>query len=354
VTLKTRAAVYIEVGKPLVIDELELPDPAPTQLVVKVFASGICHTQLHTLHNPNQKVPTLLGHEAVGVVMATGAAVTNAREGDHVTLSFIPRALPGGVRPELPTVLFRGQEIRASGASATWSEHVLTDQAYVVAIDKAAATDVTAPIGCAVATGCGAVINTARVRPGESVVVFGVGGVGLCMVSAAANVSAGPIIAVDLSDEKLAYAKRFGATHGINASTEDPVTRIRELTDGGADFAFDAIGHPSTVAALLPAVHPAVPGWRPEGGMAVQVGIPREQTYVGTLGEILPGGKIYRGSNGGSSRPERDYPMYVGWFLDGKLPLDLLVSQRYRLEQVNEACEALERGEILGRAIIEF
>jgi Zn-dependent alcohol dehydrogenase len=352
--MKSRAAVYVEIGKPMIIDEIELPDPGPTQMIVKVFASGICHTQLHTLHNPNARVPALLGHEATGVVVKAGSAATNAREGDHVTLSFMPRTLPGGIKPELPAVFFRGQELRASGASATWSEHVLTDQAYVVAIDKAAATDVTAPIGCAVATGCGAVINTARVRPGDSVAVFGVGGVGLCAVSAAANVSAGPIIAVDLSDDKLEFAKKFGATHGVNASTEDPVARIRELTDGGADFAFDAIGHPKTVAALLPSVHPAEPGWRPEGGMAVQVGIPREPTFVGTLGEILPGGKIYRGTYGGSARPERDYPMYVRWFMEGKLPLDLLVSQRFKLEQVNEACEALERGRILGRAIIEF
>jgi len=353
-TLKTRAAVYVEIGQPLVIDEIELPDPGPTQMLVKQFASGICHTQLHTLHSPDAKTPLLLGHEATGVVVARGAQVTHVREGDHVLLSFMPRRLPSGTRPELPTVRVRGQAVRASGASSTWSEDVVVDQTYVVPFDTDVATDVTAIVGCAVATGCGAVLNTARVRPGDSVVVFGVGGVGLCAVQAAANVSAGPIIAVDLADDKLEFARRFGATHGINARTQDPVARIHELTDGGADFAFDAIGHPDTVARLLPSVRPAIPGWRPEGGTAVQVGIPRVQTHVPVLGDILPGGKVYRGTYGGSAQPERDYPMYVGWFKDGKLPLDLLVTRRFKLEQVNEACDALEHGQILGRAIIEF
>jgi Zn-dependent alcohol dehydrogenase len=338
----------------MVIDEVELRDPSPTQMLVKQFASGICHTQLHTLHNPDAKTPLLLGHEATGVVVATGSQVRQVRAGDHVMLSFMPRRLRSAARPELPTLRVRGQAVRASGASCTWSEHAVVDETFVVPLDKDVATDVTAIIGCAVATGCGAVINTANVRPGDSVVVFGVGGVGLCAVQAAANVSAGPIIAVDLTEEKLEFAKRFGATHGINARTEDPVAQIVELTDGGADFAFDAIGHPDTVARLLPSVRPAIPGWRPEGGTAVQVGVPRQQTHIPVIGDILPGGKVYRGTYGGSARPEHDFPMYVGWFKQGKLLLDLLVSRRFKLEEVNEACDALERGEILGRAIIEL
>jgi Zn-dependent alcohol dehydrogenase len=352
--MKTRAAVYVEVGKPMIIDEVELPDPSPNQLLVKLFASGICHTQLHTLHSPDAKVPTLLGHEATAVVVSAGRGVAGIREGDHVMLSFMPRHLPGGVRPELPTVKLHGQEMRVSGASATWSEEVVVDQAYVVPMDNTVATDVTAIIGCAVTTGCGAVINTAKVRPGDSVVVFGAGGVGLCAIQAAANVSAGPIIAVDVTDEKLEFARGFGATHGVNGREGNAVERIREITNGGADFAFDAIGRPETIAQLLPSVRPAIPGWKPEGGTAVQVGIPRHQVSVGILGELLPGGKVYRGTYGGSPNPERDYPMYVRWFQSGRLPLERLVSRRFKLEQINEACEALERGEILGRAIVEM
>ena len=352
--MKTRAAVYAEIGQPMIVDEIELPDPGPTQLLVKHFASGICHTQLHTLHNPDARVPTLLGHESTAVVLAVGKQVRGIREGDHVMLSFVPHDLPRGVRPELPLVKVRGQELRASGASSTWSEHAVVDQAFVVRMDASAATDVTAIIGCAVTTGCGAVINTARVRPGDSVVVFGAGGVGLCAIQAAANVSAGPIIAVDVADEKLEFARQFGATHTVDGRNGDAVQQVLELTDGGADFAFDAIGRPETIAQLLPSVHPAVPGWRPEGGTAVQIGIPRQQQLIGVIGEILPGGKVYRGTYGGSANPERDYPMYVDWFMRGKLPLDKLVSRRFTLDQINEACDALERGEILGRAIVEM
>ncbi len=352
--MKTKAAVYVEIGRPMVVDEIELPDPGPTQMLVQHFASGICHTQLHTLHNPAASVPTLLGHESTGVVVAKGQQVRGIREGDHVLLSFMPHALPGGVRPDPPTLKFRGQEIRAGGQSCTWSHNVVVDQAYVTPLEAAVPTDVTAVIGCAVTTGCGAVINTARVRPGDSVVVFGAGGVGLCAIQAAANVSASPIIAVDVTDEKLAFATRFGATHGLNGRAGSVVEQIRDLTGGGADFAFDAIGRPETVAQLLPSVHPAIPGWKPEGGTAVQIGVPRQQQAIGVIGEILPGGKVYRGTYGGSPTPARDYPMYVRWFQSGKLPLDLLVSRRFKLEQINEACEALERGEVLGRAIVEL
>jgi Zn-dependent alcohol dehydrogenase len=352
--MKTRAAVYAELGKPMVIDEVELPDPAPTQMLVKQFASGICHTQLHTLHNPQAKVPTLLGHESTGVVVAAGSQVRRVKEGDHVMLSFMPHRLIGGVRPELPVVRVRGQELRASGASCTWSESVVVDEVFVTGLDPSVDTQVTAVIGCAVTTGCGAVVNTARVRPGDSVVVFGAGGVGLCAIQGAANVSASPVIAVDISADKLDNARAFGATHGINASDGDPVPRILELTNGGADFAFDAIGRPETISWLLPSVHPAIPGWKPDGGMAVQVGVPRVQQQIGVLGEILPGSKIYRGTFGGSANPERDFPMYVRWFQEGKLPLDKLVSRRFQLEEINAACEALERGQILGRAIVTF
>ena len=352
--VKTRAAVYPAIGQPLEIDEVEWSDPAPTQMVVRQFASGICHTQLHALHNPSTRTPALMGHESSGVVVAAGSAVKRVREGDHVLLSFMPHRLPGGVKPELPSVSVRGQTLRASGASSTWSETVVVDEAFVSFLDASVATDVTAIIGCAVTTGCGAVLNSARVRPGDSVVVYGVGGVGLCAVQAAANVSASPIIAVDISPDKLSNARSFGATHGIDASTEDPVAKVLELTDGGVDFAFDAIGRPETIGWLLPSVHPAIPGWKPDAGMAVQIGVPRSQVTVGVLGEILPGSKIYRGTYGGSANPERDFPMYVKWFKEGKLPLDRLVSRRFKLEEINAACEALERGEILGRAIITF
>jgi Zn-dependent alcohol dehydrogenase len=352
--MKSRAAVYVEFQKPLVVDEVELPEPGPTQLIVKQFASGICHSQLHSLHNPKTSTPRLMGHESTGVVAAAGAEVKHVREGDHVMITFLPRRTRPDDSIDVPVLKFRGQEIRGLGSNSTWSEDVVVDRNFVVPLDKRAATDVTAIVGCAVLTGCGAVLNTARARAGDSVAVFGVGGVGLAAVQAAANVNAYPIIAVDVADDKLEFARRFGATHGVNARNEDAVARIVEITNGGADVAIDAIGHASTVGQLLPSVRPGVPGYRPDGGMAILLGWAPADATINAISALLPGAKTFRGSNGGSGEPDRDMPMYVRWFLEGKLPLDLLVSRRYSLEQINEGIGALERGEVLGRAIVVF
>jgi Zn-dependent alcohol dehydrogenase len=258
-------------------------------------------------------------------------------------------------RPTHPS--YRGQPASIAAAASTgvftWAERTIADEQFVVKLDDPSApTDVTAIIGCAVMTGCGAALFSAGVRPNTSVAVFGVGGVGLCIVQACANVSAFPIIAVDLSEEKLAFAKQFGATVGINAAQEDPVARIRALTGGGVDVAFDAIGVAPTMEQILAAARPGVTGLR-DGGLAVLVGVPHGAAPTLPMRELF-GGKVYRGAPGGSSRPDRDFPMYVRWYKEGKLPLDLLVTRRYRLEQINAACSALEQGEIAGRAIVEF
>ena len=352
--MKTRAAVYVEFQKPLVVEEVELPDPGPTQLLIKQFATGICHSQLHALHNPNTATPRLMGHESTGVVVSAGSAVSHVKEGDHVMVTFLPRSTTPGDSAPVPILKWRGQEIRSHGNNSTWSEAIVADARFVVPLDTSAPTDVTAVIGCAVMTGCGAVLNTARVQPGDSVVVIGVGGVGLAAVQAAANVSAYPIIAVDIDDEKLAFARRFGATHGVNSRTEDAVARVRDITGTGADFAFDVIGRQSTIATLLHYVRPGVAGYRPEGGTAVLVGVPRPEATLTVMDALLPGSKTFKGTNGGSPRPDHDLPMYVRWFKEGKLPLDLLVSTRYSLDQINDGIGALERGEILGRSIVEF
>lgn len=348
--MKTRAAVHVQHGKPMVVEEIELPDPGPEQVIVRQFASGICHSQLHQLHNAASRTPLLLGHESTGVVVAKGGAVTHVKEGDRVMVTWIPRAAePGMPRPRPSTVKFRGEDV--SAGAFTWAETTIADQQLVVKMADDVATDVTAIIGCAVMTGCGAALNTARVQKGDSVAVFGVGGVGLCIVQACANVGADPIIAVDLSEEKLAFARKFGATAGINAATEDPVTKVRELTEGGADFAFDAIGVPKTMEQVLPAVRPGAGGLR-EGGTAVLVGVP--QTTATLNMRDLFSARTYKGTIGGSSRPDVDFPMYVQWFKEGKLPLDLLVTERFKLDEINEACSMLEKGLIAGRSILVF
>jgi Zn-dependent alcohol dehydrogenase len=359
--MKTPAAIFVEAGKPLVIDEIDLPDPGPTQVLVRQFATGVCHSQLHELHRPAPNLPAVLGHEATGVVSAIGGQVSHVKEGDHVMVTWVQRnATAATPRPTPANVRYTGQRVHfgapAFTGTFTWSRDTVADQQMIVPLDKDVATDVTSIIGCAVMTGAGAALNAAQVRPGNSVAIIGAGGVGLSVVQACANLSAYPIIVVDLADEKLEFARQFGATIGINARNEDPVARVRELMGGeltsGVDFAFDAIGIGQTMEQILLMARGRQPGER-DGGVAVLVGVPHGQLPTLPM-HMLFGGKVYRGAPGGCSTPDRDFPLLVRWMKEGKLPLDLMVTRRYALEQVNEACDALARGEIAGRAIIEF
>lgn len=348
--MKTRSAVHLQYGQPMAVDELELPDPGPDQVIVKQFASGVCHSQLHQLHNPEHRVPAVMGHESTGVVVAKGSNVTHVKEGDRCMVTWVHRAAYEDMPPPVQAdVSFRGQSFKAG--TFTWTEDTIADQRFVVKMDdNDVATDVTAIIGCAVMTGCGAALNTASVRHGQSVAVFGAGGIGLCIIQAAANVGAYPVIAVDLTDEKLGFARKFGASHGFKA--DEAIERIRELTGGGVDFAFDAIGHARTTEQSIDAVKPGVTALR-SGGTAVLVGLPYGPAANIPTWEILRG-KTFTGTLSGNSRPDRDFPMYVRWFKEGRLPLDLLVTRRYKLDQINDAVEALSNGQIAGRAILEF
>lgn len=359
--MKSPAAIYVEAGKPMVVDDIDLPDPGPTQVLVRHFATGVCHSQLHELNRPNPTLPLVLGHESTGVVTAAGKDVNHVKEGDHVMVTWVQRnATPSTPRPTPAQVTYKGQEVRfgapAFTGTFTWSRDTVADQQMVVPLDKAVATDVTAIIGCAVMTGAGAALNAAQVRPGNSVVIIGAGGVGLSVIQACANLSAYPIIVVDLTDEKLEFAKQFGGTIGVNARNEDPVARVREIMGGeptsGVDFAFDAIGSGRTMEQILHMARARRAGER-DGGTAVLVGVPHGETPPLPM-FMLFGGKVYRGAPGGCSIPDHDFPLLVRWFTEGKLPLDLMVTRRYTLEQINEACDTLARGEIAGRAIVEF
>jgi Zn-dependent alcohol dehydrogenase len=350
---RTLAVVDLEYGQPLAIEEVELPDPGPRQVVVKQFATGICHSQLHRLRNPSQKRPEFLGHESTGVVVARGPGVDYVAEGDHVMVTWVPRnAYRGMPRHNTAMIGFRGELLPAAASSHTWMQTVICDERWVVKIDKDVPTDVTSVVGCAVLTGAGAALHTAHVTTGSTVAVFGAGGLGLCTIQACANVSAYPIIVVDLVDEKLDYARQFGATHTVNASREDPVARIKELTGGGADFAFDMIGASETIAQLMPSVRSGELG-SDDGGTGVLVGFPAQNPGIPAR-EIFGGAKKFMSTAGGSGHPERDFPLFLSWYQQGKLPLDKLVTRRYRLEQINEACADLQHGLVLGRAIVEF
>ena len=352
--MKTIAAVQAEYGQPLSIEEIELPDPGPFEVRVRLFATGLCHSQLHQIHDPELGRPLLLGHEATGVVEAAGREVTHVREGDHVMLTWVPR----DTTEELAATFVRsratarGEQAHSTGVY-TWAEHALLHEQMVVKLDDDLPVDVTAVIGCAVITGVGAVLDSAKVQEGETVAVFGVGGVGVNILAGAKIAGASKIIAVDLADEKLEFARTFGATHVVNGRRDDPVEAVRELTGGGVEYAFDAIGMESVINQCLSAVRPGVLGVS-RGGTAVVVGIPSGPVTLAPL-QFPRAERRLIGSHGGSTRPEYAFRDYLRWYRDGLLPLDAMITRRYTgLDEINEAAGALERGEITGRAIVEF
>jgi Zn-dependent alcohol dehydrogenase len=361
--IKARAAILVEPNKPLVVDEVELPEPAPDQVLVKLLASGVCHSQIHTMRRPprpGQRLPALLGHESTGVVIAKGRDVKHVKEDDHVITTWVDRDNSTTDQPLVAHALndrgqfvakWRGEEV--SHSAATWAEYALAQERMVVAMPNGVPTDVTAIVGCAVMTGAGAIVNTLQVRPGESVAVFGAGGIGLCAVSAAAIVEAYPIIVVDVAEEKLEFARRFGATHTVNARNADPVQIVRELTAGGVSYAIDAIGLPQTQEQILQSVRPGYSGLN-RGGTALLIGItpPAARAILDT--SLFIGSRTFTRTSGGDCRPDRDFPVFLRWFREGKLKLNELVTNRYKLEQINEAVDDLEHGRILGRGILTY
>ena len=347
----------------LEVQEVDLPDPGPTQVVVRQYASGVCHSQLHQMHRPRRR-PVLLGHESTGIVVKKGNDVTHVDEGDTVLVTWVPRDAANTTAAPQPAALSVSGGEAISQNVFTWADHTVADQQFVVKADANIAKEVTAIIGCAVMTGAGAVINTANVQAGDSVAIFGVGGVGLSAVVGAKVRGADPIIAVDLSDDKLEFAKRFGATHGINAGKTNAVEAIHAMTGKprqvaiggrpvtGVDFAFDCIGLKVTMEQIVPACRPGHFG-ACQGGTAVLVGVPSTTVEL-NAGEMLGQEKQFRGSIGGSCSPDRDFPMFLDWHANGDLDLDALVTERYAIEQINEATAALAEGRVSGRSILAF
>ena len=360
---KANIAILPQDSPTLRIEEVLLPDPKPNQVVIKQYASGICHSQLHQIHAP-RKTPVLLGHESTGVVTKVGNEVNHVYEGDTVMVTWVPRNVDESSIPPEPIALSVFDGTAVAQNVFTWADHTIADQQFVVKVDPAIKKDVTSIIGCAVMTGAGAVINTAKVGEDESVAVFGVGGVGLSAIVGAKVAKAHPIIAIDFDDQKLAFAKKFGATHTINATREDPVIAIHKLTANesefnfrglpvsGADHAFDCIGLKSTMEQIVPSVRAGTFGSR-QGVQAVLVGVPSTQVELLAI-DLLISEKQFLGSIGGSCAPDRDFPTFLDWHKKGILDLNALVTARYPLEDINEAIDALENGEIDGRAILEF
>jgi len=363
-----RAAVLYEVGQPLRVEDVELDGPRDGEVLVRIRAAGVCHSDYHFMKGDLPiGLPCVLGHEGAGVVEEVGRGVTAVRPGDHVVMLFRPNCghceFCSQGRPALcwmaaqfrntGSMLDGTSRMRSGGAEikhflgvSCFAERSVVPEQGVVPIPKDVPMEVAALTGCAVMTGVGAVMNTARVPPGASVLVVGAGGVGLNCVMGAALVGAHPIIVADLVDAKLETALDFGATHVVNARTRDMVEAVRELTNGeGVDYAFEAIGSP-------PAMGQAFRSLR-RGGAATVVGIaPLGTTMSVDAGELVYQEKTLRGSYYGSTRPQTDMPRLLELFRAGKLPIDRLISRRYPLEQVNEAYDALLAGEVARSVLI--
>ncbi|MBL39842.1 MAG: alcohol dehydrogenase [Chloroflexi bacterium] len=349
--MDSKAAIHTNFGKKLTVGNVQIPDPRPDQVLVKLHSSGICHSQLHQMHNPDSPTPSLLGHEGTGTVIAKGSEVDHLKEGDLAIVTWVNRTPIKG-RPTFPHTGVTYNEAPLNGATYTWGEHVLVRGGYVVKIPKQSNKYSSSIVGCAVLTGAGAVLHTAKVKPEDSVAIFGVGGVGLSALIMAKILEAYPIIAVDISDEKLQFAKKFGATHLINSSKQDPIEAIHEITSGGSDYSFDTVGLRITNEQILPSVRGGGSGAENIGGMAVLVGMPGKEMTLDP-GHFMFHQRQFRGSLG-ATYPDRDFSMYLRLYEDGKLPLDELITKEYKLDDINEACDDLEKGRIAGRSIINF
>src|SRR5579864_3464139 len=361
-----KAAVLNDYGQPLNIEEIQLEPPRAGEVQLRIGATGVCHSDYHVIKGEwKYGLPMILGHEAAGVVEAIGADVTGVKVGDHAVLSFRPAcgvcrlcAMGRSVLCEGRTgdrfkmhdgtarVHRNGQDLLVLARVGSFAEQVVVPAEQVVPVRDDVPMEVLALIGCAVTTGVGAVINAARVEPGSSVAVIGCGGVGLNVIQGAGLVSAGRIIAVDLLDNKLEYARQFGATDTVNASNGDAVEQVRQLTSGGVDYAFEVIGNGRTVEQAIQMTRVAgtacIVGMAPQGSRASfdpLVFVNKETRLIGTW---------Y-----GSARPRIDFPRMIELMMAGKLKVSELISRRYTLDQINEGFDRLSRGEV-ARGVIVF
>jgi S-(hydroxymethyl)glutathione dehydrogenase/alcohol dehydrogenase len=337
--MKTLAAVLVETGQPLVLAELEIPPLQAGQVLVEVAFSGVCHTQLleaRGRRGADAFLPHCLGHEGAGWVREVGPGVGRVKPGDAVVLSWIKG--PGG-DARGTVYLWQGRKVNAGGIT-TFGRHAVIAENRLTLLPADVPMAAAALLGCAVPTCIGSVWNTARPRQGQSLAVFGAGGIGLCAVAGAVLSGCGPVIAVDLRPDRLAAARRMGATHLFQADTCDPVAQIRSLCPGGADFAVEASGRPLAMRQALECV-------RSQGGTAVVAG----NAHHGERIELDPGqlnqGKRLLGTWGGDNRPETDFPQYARLLAERKLDLSALLTRTYALSEVNAALDDLE----VGRAI---
>ncbi|WP_068876190.1 MULTISPECIES: Zn-dependent alcohol dehydrogenase [unclassified Phenylobacterium] len=358
-----KAAVLREVGKPLQIEDVQINKPGPHEVLIRTVAAGLCHSDLHFMEGSYpHPLPAVLGHESAGIVEQVGSEVRTVKVGDHVITclsaycghceSCLTGHLSLCVSPE--TKRGADEEPRLTTAAgpiiqflnlSSFAEHMLIHEHACVAIRKDMPLDRAALIGCSVMTGVGAAIHTSGVRPGETVAVIGCGGVGLSAINGAAIAGAGRIIAIDMVGSKGNLAMEFGATDFIDASQTDAVKEVLEMTKGGVHHSFEAIGLSKTAEQAFNMLR--------RGGTANIIGMIPVGQSITLMGAAFLGEKKLQGSMMGSNRFPVDMPRLVDFYMNGKLKLDQMISQRIKLEQVNEGFADMKRGE-LARSVIMF
>ena len=361
-----KAAVIRKTGAPLpelAIEDVDVDRPMAREVLLRTVATGVCHSDLHYLKGDSvMPMPAVLGHEGAGIVEAVGEDVTYVKPGDHVIaclstfcghceqcLAGRPYRCAGRAETtrgpqDRPRLSWQGQRLGQHGGIATFAEQMLVHENSVVKIREDMPLDRAALIGCGVTTGLGAALNTARVEAGSSVAVYGAGGIGLSAIQGARIAGARMIIAVDVFENKLATAREFGATHVIDASSRDPVQAIRNLTGGGVDYAFEAIGLRDTVKQCFESI--AIEG------TATVIGLMPVGQTVELDGRMFFRGR-FQGSMMGSNRFRIDMPKYVDFYMQGKLLLDEMITRRGRLADVHGAFRAMEAGEVV-RSVLMF
>ncbi|WP_428309960.1 S-(hydroxymethyl)glutathione dehydrogenase/class III alcohol dehydrogenase [Hydrocarboniphaga sp.] len=370
--MKSRAAVAWEAGKPLSIEEVDVAAPKAGEVLVKIVATGVCHTDLFTLSgaDPEGLFPVILGHEGGGIVQEIGPGVTSVKPGDHVIPLYTPECgeckfcLSGktnlcqkirltqgkGVMPDgTSRFSIKGKPILHYMGTSTFSEYTVMPEISVAKINPKAPLEKVCLLGCGITTGIGAVLNTAKVQPGDSVAVFGLGGIGLSVVQGAVMAKAGRIIAVDMNPTKWEMAKALGATDFVNPK-DYPGTPIQQvivdLTDGGVDFSFECIGNVNVMRSALECCHK---GW----GESVIIGVAGAGLEISTRPFQLVTGRVWRGSAFGGVKGRSQLPGYVERYLGGEIKIDEMITEVLPLEEINKAFDLMHEGKVI-RSVIRY
>jgi S-(hydroxymethyl)glutathione dehydrogenase/alcohol dehydrogenase len=348
-----KAAVFYSTDEPVRIEDVRLRDPGPGEVRVALKAAGLCHSDLSVIDGTiPYPTPVVLGHEGAGIVDAVGVGVSAVKEGDAVIVSTLahcgrcnkcdvgrPTECRNAPSPkDAKPFAVNGKPAFQFANASVFAERTVVREQGAIPIDARVPFDRAALIGCGVMTGFGAVVNRARVETGATMAVFGVGGIGLNCVQGGALAGAAKIIAVDVVAQKLEWARRFGATHTIDGSKEDPVAAVKDLTGGGADYTFEAVGNVAVIRQALEALGP--------GGTLTIVGVPKVGSTLEFVVHGLYQNKAVLGCRYGAARPQRDFPMLADLYLAGKLKIDELITRHYRLEEFDSALADLRQGHL--------